>query len=239
MYNFEDLPALLRSKDLKASFPLQTFSFEALNNFRELSGGKGAYAGFSPSKRAGRMLEWVAGMYVANQLSQQFLGRDAWNFMSFIPFGASIASLAGLDVPGGRYDAYRPMLAQFIVDTQRAARNAAYYDDWTATRQLVNSWITPAGTQAERVMATEEARKEGWRVRDVTGRTLYRIPKEDRAKSYMTGPWKTEAGIKEREKKETITLEKILGGPIPKKVKSRRLRQIRREKIREKREAAR
>jgi len=235
MYNFEDLPAMLRSKDLKASFPLQTFSFEALNNFRELSAGKGSYSGMGRSKRAGRMLKWMAGMYVTNQLSQAILGRDAWNYMSFLPFGGSIAALAGLDVPGGRYDAYRPMLMQWLVDVQRAARNAAYYDDWTATRQLLNSWVTPAGTMAERAMATEEARQQDWRVKKASGETVYRIPKDERAGSYLTGPWKTGEGQKLRAKQEKTALEKILGGPIPEDVKSRKLRQMRREKKREQR----
>ncbi len=235
MYNFEDLPAFLRSRDLKASFPLQTFASEMMNNVREIGGGRGQFKGKTKGDRTARLLKWYAGAYVANALSQHYLGRDAWTPMSFIPFGASIASLAGFEVSGGRYDAYKPIGIQFTDDTRKAARDAVFYDDWSATRKLMNGWVTVGGVQVERAAATEEAVQQGGVVRAANKTPMFRIEEDEVASSYITGPWATSGGRKRGSAKDKVFIENLLGGTIPEKTRNRKLREIRRKKLEKRR----
>ncbi len=237
MYNVEDLPALQRSKDLTATFPLQTFAWEAMNNIRGMGGKRGKYAADTTGKSMVRLLKWYAALEVANYLSEEFTGNPAWTLVSPIPYGAALLSAFDVDVKGGRYDAYKPTIAKWIGDGRKAAADAVLYDDWTSTRRFVNSWITPGGVQVERAAAAEEARRQRGMVKSSSGQKLYRVRDDEWMKAYLLGPSKgSKAGRQRGAAQEKTLLEVGLGKVIPEGTRSRTLRRMRKDKLRRARE---
>lgn len=85
-YDIAGLPGTLRSPDVKAWAPFQTFAYEMMNNLREVSkvNRVGAFNELG-TNRAIILAQWLGAMYASNQLSEYVYGRNSWGLTSFIP----------------------------------------------------------------------------------------------------------------------------------------------------------
>jgi len=115
MYNYADLPGLLRAREVGAVTPFQTFAFDVFNTVREINvpilrsaiGRVGIYHTISskeappeggkvdPDSDAGRATirrrlmilgRWVAAIMVTNAVVDKSIGRKPWTVSSFVPF---------------------------------------------------------------------------------------------------------------------------------------------------------
>ena len=98
MYNREDAVGFLRSREMSALFPFQTFAFEMMNTVREISAIKGfrtgAYRTISANSKEGqailgrRLKQVLTGIALAvaiNYVTDKAIDRKPWSMSSFIP----------------------------------------------------------------------------------------------------------------------------------------------------------
>ena len=226
-YNPENLPGLLRIRELTSQMPFQTFAMEVFNTTRELNiigirriiGKAGLYETVSANSALGkatisrrlRMLaRWTAAIMITNAVGEAAIGRKPWRFSSFAPFlayilnGTTIAPIAG-ERKG------QPLLAMRYVDEfYRGVKNLIQYGDWRQLRKWSIRYHAPAGIQIERIIQGIEAIAAGGIVRDVKGRVILKIPPKEYLAALWKGPWKTPTAIKKmREKKKKKTLRTI------------------------------
>ena len=210
MYNMQNVPGTIRSPEVGAVFPFQTFCFEAMNFVRELSGVKvlraGAYetiAADTPEgqatiqNRLGHMFEFLAAVFVLNILGDFAINRRPWQPTSFIPFVGIMMS--GLD-PYNTW--YYPMPVRYTAECTTGIKNVIEYGDWSRLRSWFLSYHCPAGVQASRTIDGIIASIEGREVKDVRGEVMFEF--EDKPIEFMKaitmGVYQTESGREYRDR---------------------------------------
>ena len=212
LYNHADLPGILQSKHVSATVPFQTFAFEAWNNLREMFGKTGMHKEMS-QKKYRRMAKWIVGMYVTNAVGQAAVGRSPWEWEAFMPFASVFEGALG---SSGRYArAGGPVGYAATTQLMKAVRNYVEHGDLDETRRWIMRYTVPAGTQINRMIEAETAWNQGGRVKDVTGRTIYKMKPDQQLKSYAAGPGATKQGIESREERFEAYQEKIPGPMVP------------------------
>lgn len=211
--NFENLPSLLGSRDVKALAPLQTFYLEALNNVADIVLAEGSHFGRTKLQRTTSFAKLCATIYASNLITDAVIGRDTWGPMAFIPFGSFISMAMDL---GDRYEAKPVPIGQMVNDFRKAARGVAYYDNWNDAYKFMAYWShLPGGRSIWRHYQGIKAGEEG-EVRDISGKTMFQVPPESALKSALVGPYGTKEGKEWIKKKDDRTImETLLGGKEP------------------------
>lgn len=205
MYNFEDLPGLLRAKEVTAVAPFQTFAMEVFNTIRELNipglrklvGKTGAYETVSASSIGGKALlskrlmtlaRWAAAVTVTNAVVDKAIGRKPWEISSFVPFFGIIF---------GDFSFRGPIQNTYASEFKKGVRAALVYDNYAELRRWFLQYHTPAGVQLSRTIDGIEAVARG-RMENVAGKKLFAIPHTtgEKIKAISMGPYRTEAGKK-------------------------------------------
>ena len=226
MYNYQDLPGLLRAKEVGTLMPFQTFAFEVFNTVREMNipvirrviGKTGLYETMNASSVAGKALlskrlmmiaRWTAAIAVTNAVVEKAIGRKPWVLSSFLPFLGYI--LGGKMVTGypGRGPDFTPK--RYIDDFRRGITDVLVSEDFMKLRKWAIKYHALAGVQIERMIEGIEAVSKEGRVKDIKGRMLYKIKTEDYLKALIMGPTRTEAARKYYEKRDqgSSLLEKL------------------------------
>ncbi|MBW2006274.1 MAG: hypothetical protein JRI72_17055, partial [Deltaproteobacteria bacterium] len=216
MYNYQDLPGLLRAREVGAAAPFQTFAFEVFNTVREMNlpvvrkviGKTGLYETMTADSVAGKALlskrlkmfaRWTAAVIITDAVVEKAIGRKPWVLSSFLPFIGYI--LGGKMITGypGRGPDFAPK--RYIEDFRKGISDLLMYGSFKKLRKFMLRYHMLAGVQIERTLEGIEAVAEGGRVKDVRGRLMYRIKPEDYLKAITMGPARTEAGKKYYKKK--------------------------------------
>lgn len=227
MYNYSDLPGLLRAREIGALVPFQTFAFEVFNTVREINipiarsivGKVGTYETTTAGKvdpesdegkatirrRLGMLARWVAALMVTNAVVDKAIGRKPWGVSSFIPFvGFLFGDLPKIgDTIGGSYSGKGPTPHEYFADLIKGIDQLIKYEDFTRLRTWVLRYHAAAGTQWDRTIQGIEAVARG-EVRDVEGKRLFKVKEpSEQVRAIVMGPYRTEAGVEYlREKKE-------------------------------------
>lgn len=230
MYNFEDVPNALRTKEVGVIAPFQTFAFEIFNTVRELNiigvskviGKAGIYETMTAKSIAGKatvqkrteaLLTWFAIMYITNAVADKFIDRKPWVVSSFIPFYGIMTS--GLDATNTWNMA---MPVQYIADAKKGIDNYLEYGNWEDLRQFMIRYHVPAGTQINRVWDGIEAVSEGEK-QSVSGKQLFDIDEDNWTevlKAIALGPYGTTEGREYiKEHFEEGAFEEYLGFSFP------------------------
>ncbi len=206
MYNYMDLPGLLRSRELTAVAPFQTFAFEIFNTVREQNipllrrviGKTGEYRTIHADsmagkallrKRLGMLARWTAAIMVTNAVVDKAIGRKPWQLSSFIPFYGIIF---------GGENAKSPQMGYYR-DFYRGVAHLIKYGSFKRLRKWFLRYNVPAGIQLERTIEGIEAVSKG-RVEDVRGYRLYKISPDEKLWPLIAGPAATKGGREYRRK---------------------------------------
>ena len=231
MYNFANIPGILRNKEAGTLVPFQTFALEVFNTVRELNiigvrrvaGKAGAYETISATSPEGQatvhrrvfmLLRWVAAMVAINTVIDKAIGRKPWQLSSFIPFFSIIG--AGLD-SGNPW--YYPMPVQYVAEWWDGVEAVLKYDNWTKLRTWAIRYHFLGGTQINRTLRGIEAVIHG-EVTSVSGRQMFEVEPTEWLKAVALGPYGTEGGrayIKDLKDKKGAWYE-YLGFELPKRV---------------------
>ncbi len=202
MYNLQDLPGLLRAREVGVVGPFQTFAFEVFNTVREMdlpgirkiTGKTGAYETIAANSPEGRALisnrlkmlgRWSAAILVTNAVVDKAINRKPWEISSFIPFYSFIS---------GKYGQGMPMPARFVQEFRKGVRNVVAYGNWKKLRNWVIKYQILGGVQINRTLEGIEAAAQGG-AKDVRGRTLFPIKSDaEKLRAITMGPYRTEAG---------------------------------------------
>lgn len=174
MYNKADTVGVLRSREISAMVPFQTFAFEMFNTLaetnipglRKITGQLGAYESFSAKTAGGtattygRMKNigiWLAGAVAINVVADRGSNRKPWNVSSFIPGWAILnGGVNGLG-PGSAI-----LPAKFVYDFFHAIRTYAKHGD---ARDLASIGLRyfglPGGTQIDKSWRGAQAVSDG------------------------------------------------------------------------------
>jgi molybdopterin synthase catalytic subunit len=216
MYNYADVPGILRAKEVGAIAPFQTFAFEVVNTVRELNvpllrrvtGKTGIYETIAADSAAGQALmsnrlkilaRWTAAIVVTNAMVDEAIGRNPWQPSSFVPFFALLT--------GGPYMGKGTIHQQYIQEFKNGVKDVVVNDSFRRLRKWFIQYHVPAGIQMERTLQGIEAVARGAQT-DVKGRTLFKVegPVEG-AKAILGGPYRTEAGkeyVRQRQKSQSF-----------------------------------
>ena len=201
MYNIHDRPGMLRSQNVQALAPFQTFAFEMLNTAREiLPLPKGARIGLSADvartrvDRTRQILTFIAGMYVVNMAGDKFMGRKPWTLAAFLPF---YGLLTGAMNPGSPMSESPPQ--QYVKDFWNGVASVYRHGNWAKLRKFGLRYHVPAGTQLNRTVEGLIAVAQGG-VDDEAGKRLYRVDPDEWFGVVTKGPAASRAG-RERSKK--------------------------------------
>jgi len=219
MYNYEDVPGLLRAREVGAVAPFQTFAFEVFNTIREMNipylrgaiGKTGLYETMSANSAKGKALmsnrlkmlaRWMAAVLVTNSVVDEEIGRAPWGPSSFVPFYALTVGL----VFEGQYARGLPTPIQYARDFKKGVTNIIEYGSFGKLRQWALRYHMVGGTQIERTLSGIEAVIKGG-VYDVTGRLMFPVKDTgEQARAVLLGPYRTRAGIERFRPKEKATL---------------------------------
>jgi len=202
MYNYENVPAVLRSKAVGALFPFQTFCIQAMNFIREMNyirvGKAGAYETISAKSAEGKatisgrlMLTtaFLISIVVINIVMDKLTNRKPWILSSFIPM---FAILQGAVDPGDAW--YLPLPAKYINDFWRGFNDAIQYDDYTRLKRWILNYHFPfGGSQINRMIDGIEAVVKG-AMEDVKGEPKFEVRPDEWLKAIFMGPYQTEGG---------------------------------------------
>ena len=214
MYNYGDVPGMLRAREVGAIAPFQTFGFEVFNTIREMNfpgvrrliGKTGLYETLSADSIAGKALmskrlkmlaRWIVAIAITDMVGEAAIGRKPWVVSSFMPFIGWIV---------GGYAGRGPVPHQYLEDAKKGIRDVLVYGDFKRLRKWVMRYHVIAGVQLERMIEGLEAVSKG-QVTDIKGRTLFRLEPEDYWKAITMGPYRTEPGkeyIRKRRGKITL-----------------------------------
>jgi hypothetical protein len=217
MYNLQDIPGLLRAREVGAVAPFQTFAFEMFNTIREMNlpvlnrlvGKTGAYETISANSAEGKALmsnrlkmtaRFMAAMAVTNAVAQYAIDRDLWSASAFIPFwGLITGDTWGMPTP-----------IKYMKDFLKGVENIITHGNYRRFRQWFLRYHALAGIQIERTVSGIEAVEKGG-VYDVAGRRQYPVKgTSEQIKAITMGPSKTEAGRKHFEGYNRTFVDKIL-----------------------------
>ncbi len=223
MYNYGDLPGLLRAKEVGAVAPFQTFSFEVFNTVREMNipvlrkviGKTGLYETMSANSVAGKALmsnrmkmlaRWMVAIAITDVVGEKAIGRKPWVVSSFIPFVGYLV---------GGYAGRGPVPHQYIQDAKKGIRDVLVNEDFGRLRKWLLRYHVLAGVQINRMLDGIEVVAKRGRVEDIRGRLLYKVSPEEYLKGILMGPYRTEAGkeyIRKRRKAKSL-LEQLKKKP--------------------------
>ena len=227
MYDKPNVVGILRSREIGAIAPFQTFAFEILNTVRELNipglrraiGQAGAYntltansalGAATTTRRIKQLLEWVAAMYAINVVSDKAMNRKPWNLGSFIPFYSLISAGAQ-----GYGPMNAPLFVKFAGDFWDAAGDFLETGRWHGLRNFATRYFVLGGSQVTKTLIGIEAVAEGG-VRDRRGALKFEINPEEWLTAYSQGVYATQGGKEYIEEKfDRTALEEFTGLPIP------------------------
>ena len=210
MYNMQNVPGILRSKEVGAIVPFQTFAFEALNAISEMANIKyyraGAYHTVGIDTKTGqellrvrmmRFAEFLATAWVFNIVGQLAINRKPWQISSALPFSSLMMS--GIQ-PFRMWNL--PLPFRFSAEFWNGVMAYYHTGNWRPITSWATSYWLVGGIQADRTMQGIEAVIEG-KVYDVTReKVLYEIEDDpiEWIKAIMMGAYRTEAGERWAEK---------------------------------------
>lgn len=234
MYNPQNVPGILRSPEVGALVPFQTFAFEAFNSMAEMSGIKhfrsGAWHTAALDSKTGQELrrkrlmhfgEFLVAIYILNLIGELAINRKPWQPSSFIPF----ASLMMSGIEPNRTWNY-PLPVRYVSEFYRGMRAFFEYGNWQEITNWAISYHSPGGVQIARTFEGIIAVIEG-RVTDVSGEKVLYVIGDDPLewiKAITMGVYQTEAGQQWAEQqfegveptaneylKDLLGLEELLG----------------------------
>ena len=202
MYNFENSPAVLRSKAVGTLFPFQTFTIQAMNYVREMNfirvGKAGAYETLSASSAEGKATisgrlkltaAFLVTILVINMVIDRLTNRKPWVVSSFIPMFSILG--AGFE-PGDAWNL--PLPIKYVNDFWRGFNDVIKYDDFTKLRKWVLTYhFFFGGSQINRMIDGADAVARGV-VTDVKGQEKFEVRKDEWLKAIFMGPYQTEGG---------------------------------------------
>ncbi len=237
MYNREDLPGVLRAKEVGAFVPFQTFSIQVFNLARELLGAPGipragAYKGIAAkeptpgaeplySKRIKKLLQWMAAIVAINMTVDKVSNRKPWVVGSFIPMWSILMGGTNAGNPWNQ-----PLPTRYAGEFWGGITAVLKYDNYDKIRNWAIKYHAPGGAQIKKTLEGIEAVAEG-KKEDVSGRTMFRISKDplNVAKAYSMGVYGTDEGrayINKQEKAMGGLPYELTGIPMTFLVKKRR-----------------
>jgi len=227
MYNYEDVPGVLRAKPVGTLFPFQTFCFQAFNYIREMNFiGKfkaGAYETISAKSAEGQatiqrrlrfFIQFFVCIMLINMVVDKTTNRKPWILQSFIPFYSNLMMGTDATNPWNW-----PIPVQYAMEFWNAFQVAIKYEDFRKLRKWLIRYHMIGGTQINRMLDGIEAVMKG-RVEDVRGKEMFEVQPEEWLKAVLMGPYQTEGG---REYIDKLTEKKgewyeYFKIPLPKRV---------------------
>lgn len=227
MYNYEDVPGVLRAKPVGTIAPFQTFCFQAFNYIRELNfigrWKAGAYETISATSAEGKatisrrlklFVEFLVCIWLINMVVDKTTNRKPWVLSSFIPFYSNFVMGTDATNPWNW-----PLPVQYVTEFWNAFQAAIKYEDFRRLRKWVIRYHMIGGTQINRMWGGIEAVLRGG-VYDVRGTELFEVYPEEWLKAVLMGPYQTEGGrefIDNLQEKQGEWYEYI-GIPLPGRV---------------------
>ena len=174
MYNKADTVGALRSRELSAVIPFQTFAFEMFNTlaetnipiFRKFTGKLGAYESFGANTARGKataygrlknLAIWFAGAVAINAIADRASNRKPWNASSFIPGWALLSGGVNGLGPGSAI-----LPAKFLYDVTKAAKASFTHGNHRGMASIgLRYFGLPGGTQIDKMWGGAEAVQEG------------------------------------------------------------------------------
>jgi len=161
MYNLEDVPGLLRAKEVGTLVPFQTFAFEIMNTVREAGViGLGRIGARAQQRRVDRTLislaQWFGAMFAFNVVGEKLNGRQPWQLSSFIPFFSVM--MIGTD-PTNTWNL--PMPAKWSADLIKGIQDVTARGSWIRLRSWAIKYHMLGGTQIDRTLKGIEAVADG------------------------------------------------------------------------------
>jgi hypothetical protein len=196
MYNLEDLPGILRAREVGAFVPFQTFALEVMNTVREVYGwpgipmvGKFATGTYrTQQNRILSLARWLAAMYAFNVVADKAIDRKPWQLSSFIPFFAILTS--GVNA-GNPWNA--PLPVKYVHDLSTGIKDLLNYGSLKKLRKFAVGYHMLGGTQINRTMEGIEAVAEG-KVRSPEGIPRFDISPDEAWKVIARGPYASSEG---------------------------------------------
>lgn len=201
MYNYEDVPGVLRAKPVGTLFPFQTFCFQAFNYIREMNfigrWKAGAYETISAksaegqatiSRRLKLFVQFLVCIWLINMVVDKTTNRKPWILQSFIPFYSNMVLGTDATNPWNW-----PLPVQYVTEFWNAFQVAIKYEDFKKFRKWVIRYHMIGGTQINRMWDGIEAVIKG-KVEDVRGTEMFEVYPEEWLKAVFMGPYQTEGG---------------------------------------------
>lgn len=202
MYNPEDVPGLLRNKDLTAVVPFQTFYFELMNNVREM-GVRMPTNEALKSQRLKTLARFIGAATAFNILSEEFWGDKSYDFtnpLGYLPFVGPLAGSTGRTPGRG---GWKPIPVQYYDDFEAGVKELIETGELNKLRKWGLRYHVKGGTQLNRTWEGLIASLEG-EVKDKRGRTKFTVEGPSEVIRALTlGNWKTEAGKEYLDKRDT------------------------------------
>jgi hypothetical protein len=169
MYNLQDLPGMLRAREVGTIAPFQTFAFEVMNTVRELGLPMTARTGMyrTTQNRLHSLARWLAAIVVFSAVSDKAVNRQPWQLSSFVPFWGLLTG--GVNA-GNPWNMALPL--KYTNDVYAGIKGYMKYGDWTKLRTWAIQYHMFGGTQVNRTLRGIEAVADGG-VRDVAGTNLF------------------------------------------------------------------
>jgi len=190
MYNLEDVPGILRNKEIGAIVPFQTFAFEVFNTVRELGfpllGRTGSFK--THNNRMLGLARWFSAMAALNIASEKINNRQPWQLSSFIPFWSVM--LMGADA-GNSWNL--PLPIKYGADFKKGITDYLKHGNWTKLRSWAIRYHMLGGIQINRTLLGIEAVADG-EVSDVSGRKLFDVRPDEWKKAVSQGVYSTSEG---------------------------------------------
>ena len=230
MYNREDAVGALRSREVSAAVPFQTFSFELNNLVAELTNIRGyrtgAYRTIAADsdaakpiirRRLKQLLYAIALIYTTNEVADRAIDRRPWQVTSFAPY-LSLLTAGFRPYEGVGSLGILPIRAS--TDVWNAFTLWMKNGDATGIRQTAFKYGgVPAGVQLNTTLDAFIATKEGG-VRDISGKKKFDVSKPltpaDYYNTYVGGVYRTNEGAEYLEERlDKSFIEEMLGLSLP------------------------
>jgi len=212
-YDIAGVPGTLRSSEVGAILPFQTFAFEAFNSIGEISAFKylksGAWRTAGADTKDGRemksvrlkkFLAFFAALWAFNTVGDICINRKPWQPSSFIPFTSLMMS--GIE-PNKSWN--YPFPIRYVSEFVNASKVYYTYEDWKPLVSWFVKYHTPGGIQINRVMGGIIAVIDG-DVKNVAGDTLYEIDDDpvEWLRAITMGTYLTEGGREYRDRMDGV-----------------------------------
>lgn len=220
MFNRSSRPLLMNSDLVRTLSPFQSFSFEMFNRAKQLGLNTRGMT-LTGRQRLGQGISLLAGMYVANSLSEKLIGRKQYTAGSFIPFvGGFVDQQVGKLTGDSTYGERQVVsVLEDVSDITDGMVEFVKYGDWQKLRKAAVFWGMGLGglggaTQVNRIVDGLIANSKG-EVSTASGKTSVELDSIDSLLAPVIGPWNTPSAVakrrKEREKKKQKRLKELFG----------------------------